>query len=228
MLGDALSYLKNSDDWIPTLVIGGVLSVLSALILPAFILQGYYVRVLRGAAKEERAAPSFTDWGGLAVDGIKLFLINIVFALVVLIPTLVVLFAVFGVSSVTTDPTTGAPNAAAGIVGLLATLLVVAFGLIVGYFAPAAYANFAIEDSLGAAFDLSTVLSGAATSEYFKGWLLAIVAGVVLGLVGAALSVVVVGIFVLFYAQVVTYYLFGRGFAAGLAKKRRDVAESNF
>jgi hypothetical protein len=228
MLGDALSYLKNSDDWIPTLLIGGVLSVLSVLILPAFIIQGYLVRVLRGAAKEDRAAPSFTDWGGLVVDGIKLFLVSVVYGLAAMVPIVAVLFAVFGISSVTTDPTTGAPNAAVGLLGVVATLLVLLFGLLVGYFAPAGYANFAVEDSLGAAFDVSTIVAAATTSEYFKGWILAVVAGLVLGLVGTALSALVVGVFVLFYAQVVTYYLFGRGFAEGLSRKRRGVAESNF
>jgi hypothetical protein len=49
---------------------------------------------------------------------------------------------------------------------------------------------------------------------------LALVVGIVGVLVGAALSAVVVGVFVLFYVQVVFYYLVGRGFAAGLAKKR--------
>lgn len=226
MLGDALSYLKNSDDWIPTLVIGGVLSVLSALILPAFILQGYYVRVLRGAAKEERAAPSFTDWGGLTVDGIKLFLINIAYS----IPLIVAWAAVLIPTSVSTSVTTpgAAPSGGPGLLGILGLLLALVLTVFVGYIVPAAYANFAIEDSLRAAFDLSTVVSGAATSEYFKGWILAIVAGVVLFLVGGALSVVVVGIFVLFYAQVVIHYLFGRGFAAGLGRKRRGVAESEF
>ncbi|MDS0299108.1 DUF4013 domain-containing protein [Halogeometricum sp. S1BR25-6] len=228
MLGDALSYLKNSDDWIPTLLIGGVLSALSVLILPAFVVQGYLVRVLRGAAKKDRAAPSFTDWGGLAVDGLKLFVVSVVYGLAAMVPIVAVLFAVFGISSVTTDPTTGAPNAAVGILGLVATLFVLLFGVLVGYFAPAGYANFAVEDSLGAAFDVSTIVAAATTSEYLKGWLLAVVAGVVLGLVGAALSALVVGVFVLFYAQVVTYYLFGRGFAEGLSKKRRGVAESNF
>jgi uncharacterized membrane protein len=65
-----------------------------------------------------------------------------------------------------------------------------------------------------------TILQGAFTREYAVGWLLAVVVGVVGGLVGTALTAVVVGIFVLFYVQVSLYYLVGRGFAAGLSKKR--------
>lgn len=224
MLGDALSYLKHSDDWIPTLLIGGVLSVLSALVLPAFVLQGYLVRVLRGAAKGDRAAPSFTDWGGLAVDGIKLFLVDVAYS----IPLLVVWFAVFFITDVSSAPgTPAAPNGGPGVLTALGLLLFLLLAVVTGYFVPAAHANFAIEGSLGAAFDIPTIVSGATTGAYFKGWLLAVLVGVVGGLAGVFLSALVVGIFVLFYVQVTTNYLFGRGFAAGLGKKRRGVVESN-
>ena len=226
MLGDSLSYLRNSSDWIPTTLIGGILSVLSILILPAFVLQGYYVRVMRGAAKREDAASSFIDWGGLFVDGLKLFVVNVAYG----IPLMVVWFAVLFVTGAgSSTPTPGAaPSSGVGIVTIVGLLLVLALAVFVAYFLPAAFANFAIEGSLGAAFDLSTIVSGATTGEYLKGWLLGLLVGVVGGLVGVLLSALVVGIFVLFYVQVVTYYLFGRGFAEGLGKKRRGIADSNF
>lgn len=230
MLGDALSYPLNSDDRIATILVGGVLSALGFLVVPAFIVQGYLVRVLRDAAKGETAAPSFTDWGSLIVDGVKLFVVNLVYSLVVVVPTLAVL-ALFVPTSVRTDPggvPAQPPDAGFGLVALVGVLVVLLFGLLVAYFLPAAMANFAVEDSLGAAFDLSTIWTAATTGEYFVGWVLALVVGVVGGLVGAALSTIVVGIFVLFYVQVVTYYLWGRGFSKGLAKKRRAVAETNF
>lgn len=226
MLGDALSYLKHSDDWIPTLLVGGVLSVLSVLVLPAFVLQGYLVRVLRGAAKGDRAAPSFTDWGSLFVDGLKLFVVNVAYGIPLLVVWFAVLFVTGGGSSTATPG--AAPSRGAGAVTILGLLLVLALAVFVAYFLPAAFANFAIEGSLRAAFDLSTIVSGATTGTYFKGWLLAVLVGVVGGLVGGLLSAIVVGVFVLFYVQVATYYLFGRGFAEGLGNERRGVAESNF
>ncbi|SFR58623.1 DUF4013 domain-containing protein [Halogeometricum limi] len=225
MLGDALSYPRNNPDWIPTILIGGVLSVLGVLILPIFIVQGYSVRVMRSAAKGETSAPSFTDWGGLTVDGLKLFVISIAYALLIVIP-IVAVTVVLGLGSTLADPTTG-PSAAFGVATLLGFLVIGLFGLAIGYFAPAGYANFAVEDSLGAAFDVSTIVSAATTGEYFTAWVLAVLVGLVGGLLGGALSVVIVGIFVVFYVQIVVYYLFGRGFAKGLGKKRRAAAESN-
>lgn len=226
MLGDALSYPRNSSDWIPTILIGGVLSVLGVFILPIFVVQGYLLRVMRSAAKGEEAAPSFTDWGGLVVDGLKLFVVNLAYSLVVIVPFFV-LSAVLGVGSAVTSPS-GDPSAAVGVTILVGSLLIGLLGLLVGYFAPAGFANFAVEDSLGAAFDVSTIVAAATTGEYLKAWLLAVVVGLVLGLVGSVLSLLIVGIFVLFYVQVVSYYLFGRGFAEGLGKKRRGTVDSGY
>ncbi|ADQ66974.1 hypothetical protein C499_04421 [Halogeometricum borinquense DSM 11551] len=234
MLGDALSYPRNSSDWIPTILIGGVLSLLFVFIIPIFIIQGYMVRVLRGAAKGETAAPSFTNWGELIVDGLKLVIINFVYSLIVLIP-MIALSIVLGIgnslSAGAPGPEPGVTVGAApalGIVGFLGILVIGLFSIVVSYFIPAAQANFAIEGSLGAAFDISTIVSGAMTSEYFVAWVLVLVVGSILSFIGGLLFIVIVGFFILFYTQVVTYYLFGRGFAEGLGKKRRDVAEPDY
>jgi hypothetical protein len=212
MLGDALSFPRSGDDWIPTLLIGGVLSVLSVLVLPVFVVQGYLVRVLRAAANDETDAPSFTDWGGLFVDGLKLFVINIAYSLVIAVPYFALFFVLFG------------SNDGMSALSLVLALVTVVLALVVGYFIPAAFANFALEDDFGAAFDFGTIKSAAFTSDYAIAWVLAILVGAVGGFIGAALSVVLVGILVLFYVQVSVYYLFGRGFAKGLGRTGGDSA----
>lgn len=217
MLADAFAFLKNSDDRIPTVLVGGILTVLGVLVLPAFVVQGYLVRVLRGAARGEREAPSFTDWGRLFVDGLKLFVVNLVYGVVVLVPT-VVLLAVVGVGTGATGPgmsPTGLPRVALGFAGVLLVALVVGLSVGLAYVVPAAMANFAMEGSVRAAFDLRAVVRGALTADYAVSWLLALLVAVVGGSLGSALTVVVVGAFVLFYVQVTAYYLVGRGFARG-------------
>ncbi|WP_411963728.1 DUF4013 domain-containing protein [Haloferax sp. YSMS24] len=226
MLSDALWFVKRSDDWVATTIIGGVLSLLSVLILPAFILQGYFVRAMRAAADGDRAAPSFTDWGGLLVDGLKLFVVTFVWALVAIIPA-VILSAIIGLGTFTIVESTTSPgmapepagNIGFGIVTIVAGLLFFGLSLVAGYLIPAASANFAIEGNLGAGFDVRTILSGALTAEYAVAWLLAIVVAIVLGTVGSFLAVILVGVFVLFYVQVTTYYLWARGYADGLAER---------
>ncbi|MDS0241271.1 MULTISPECIES: DUF4013 domain-containing protein [unclassified Haloferax] len=228
MLSDALWFLKRSDDWFATTIIGGVLSLLSVLILPGIILQGYFVRAMQAAANGEQSAPSFTDWGGLFVDGLKLFVVTFVWALLAVVPAML-LTVIVGVSTFTvSEAATGSAAAASaggvglGIVSVVLGLLVFALGLLVAYLAPAAGANFAIEGNLGAGFDVRTIVSGAFTGEYAVAWLLALVVAAVLGLIGSILSVIVVGLFILFYVQVMTYYLWARGFADATGKGRQS------
>jgi hypothetical protein len=232
MLSDALSYPLNGDSWLRTILVGGLLSLLTVFVIPVFFLQGYYVRILRGASTGETDAPEFSDWGDLLVDGLKLFAVNLLVSLVVFVAMFVVA-AIFGAGSLLSgagpaaDPGSGAGGifAVFGAVGFLLFLAVV---LAIGYVAPGMFANFAREDSIAAAFDVSTVVAGVTTSEYLVAWVLAVVVGLVLGTIASLLSIVVVGIFGLFYVQVVTYYLFGRGFADGLDEKRSGAAATTY
>jgi hypothetical protein len=231
MFSDALSFPRRGDDWLSTLLVGGILTLLGVFVLPALVVQGYLVRVLDYAARRERTPPSFTQWGVLLVDGLKLFVVTLVYGLFLIVPFVLVFASLVIVvpgapvpvesnGAVPTEP----PASVGGGTGLLIFLgLVAVVGLLavlVAYVLPAAVANFAIEGRLGAAFDVRTVFAGAFTTDYAVAWLLALVVGVVGGLVGSALTAVAVGVFVLFYVQVVLYYLVGRGFATGLSKRR--------
>lgn len=214
MLREAISFPRSGDDWLPTILIGGILSILSPLILPGLVIQGYLVRVLRESGREERALPSFTEWGTLLVDGVKLIVINFVYSILIFIPYGVFVTSIIGMGAVAG----GDVPSTLSTVALVSLLVLVLVSLLVAYVVPAAMANFALEDSLGAAFHLSTIRRGAFTREYAVGWLLAILVGVVGGLVGLALSLLVVGIFVLFYVQVAMWFLLGRGYARGLER----------
>lgn len=232
MLSDALSYPLDGDSWIRTVLIGGLLSLLTVFVIPIFFLQGYYVRVLRGVTNDDPNPPEFRDWGDLLVDGLKLFAVNLVVGLVAFL-ALGVVAVIFGAGSLLSAGGAGGdPGAAAGGVfaafGVVGFLLFIAFALVLGYVAPGMFANFAREDSIAAAFDVSTIVAGVTTIEYLTAWVLAIVVGLVLGTIASLLSVVIVGVFVLFYVQVVTYYLFGRGFADGLEEKRGGSAATTY
>jgi hypothetical protein len=222
MLSDALRYPLEGDGWLRTILIGGLLTILSVLVLPWFLLQGYYVRVLHGVTNDDPEPPAFTDWVDLLVDGLKLFVLNILVAIVIAIVQVAVAI-VGGTGSFLAETQPGvSPEAAGSAPGALAILLFLVAILVISYVVPAMIANFARQDSLTSAFDMSTVFSGALTREYLIAWFLAVAVGLVLGFVATLLSLLIVGIFGLFYVQIVTYYLFGRGFAAGLEANGGD------
>lgn len=247
MLGDALSYLPNSDDRIPIVLIGGIilllqlgisvvsyfspllwlLTLLPSLLFSAILL-GYGVRVLNSAARGEDAAPSFVNWMELIVDGLKITIANLGYLVIVLVPLLVFILTLVISVNVNAQSPSAVANAVTGVIGIVGTLCWLLFVLVIGYLVPAAYANYAIEGELSAAFDVSTIYTGAKSSEYFSAWILSLVVAVIGGIAGLLLSAVLIGVFVLFYVQVVTHYLWGQGFARGLANKRRAAAETNF
>lgn len=232
MIGDAISFPKSGDDWLSTLVIGGLLSVLGIFVLPALIVQGYMVRVLACAARDESPAPSFTDWGGLLVDGLKLFTVNLAYGLVIAVPVTFLLgvtaFVVAGTISLEAAGAGAAPRAIAGLVGGVLGLLALGvggfLGLLVGYVAPAGYANFAVEGRIAAAFDVAAIRRAAFTGDYAVAWLLALLVGVLGTLVALPLTLLVVGVFLLFWVQVSVHYLFGRGFGAALERSTGERA----
>ena len=125
---EALTYPTESDDWIVTVLIGGVLTVLSILIIPAFIVYGYLVRAIRANLEGEPEPPTFGDWGELVVDGIKVVVVGFVYMIV----PLIVMSVTVG-TAVLAILSGGEAGAAAGVgtlvVGMLATfVLALVFG----------------------------------------------------------------------------------------------------
>lgn len=222
MLGDAFDFVRDSDDWVPTTFIGGLLSALSFLILPGLIVQGYLIRVLRDSVDGESEAPSFTRWGELLVDGLKVLLIGFAYSLIVVVPVVLISLVVLGGASLGGD--SGGVRLFASLASVLLFLVAFALSLVVAYLLPAAMANFAVEGRLSAAFDFGTIRRVIFTGDYAIAWLVGLIVNVAGGLIGGALTILAVGIFIVFLAQVLTFYVWGRGFAEALNRDRVEYA----
>src|SRR6056297_2499376 len=85
MISDSLNYLRNDEDWVKTVLIGGVLSLLSVLVVPTILVAGYLVRVVRATMHGDERPPAFDEWGDMAVDGLKATVIAFAYALVPMI-----------------------------------------------------------------------------------------------------------------------------------------------
>lgn len=204
MLEDSLSYPTNGEGWLKKIFIGGVLSLFGALIVPGIFVQGYFVRVLRSAALGEETPPAFDEWGDMLVDGLKTILISVGYLAVPYLVLIAVTFVFGGTDG-------------GSVVGLVVGVGAFVFLLVAAYVLPAALTNFALRDSVRAAFEFRTVIDAAVSGRYFVAVLLAVLVGTFLGIVGSVLMILLfTGVFVLFYAQVVTFYLFARGCAPKL------------
>lgn len=220
MISDALTYLRNSDDALTTVLIGGLLSVFGFLLIPAVLVNGYLVRVLRRTAADEATPPVFDDWGRMGIEGLKATVIAFAYGLV---PAVVgaVLIGGSAVAIVTGGAFDGGSAAiGAGVLGLFVGLAVTfVLGLAAWYVIPAATANFAERGTLAAGFDFGTLRPILFSGAYASGWLLALSVLVGGGIVAGALNAVipilgaVPGLFVSFYAAVAAYYVIGRTWA---------------
>jgi hypothetical protein len=136
---ESLSVPLQGDAATERLLIGGALALLSPLLVPMVLINGYLLRVLVAGVRGEGSLPDIHDWKGLATDGLKATAIAAAFGVPFLILLLIIdigFVTVVG-HSVFTD---------LGLPGFLSLLLVpelvplfgfpgslVAVGLLVGF-----------------------------------------------------------------------------------------------
>jgi len=217
MITASLNYLRDSDDAIKTTAIGGVLLLASFLLIPAFFVLGYLVRVLQRTADGTDEPPVFDEWADLLGDGLKAFVVTFVYAVVPL--AILAVVGVFGVGAVLIG---AGDSALAGIIGgtLVLVLALVAFVVSLAgvYVTPAALSNYAETGRVGDGFALGTIWTATTTKAYAVGWLYALAVILAGSLAIGVLSVVpvlgtIAGVFVQFYALVAAYYIVGHTWA---------------
>jgi hypothetical protein len=212
-IGEAVTYPTESDDFAVTILIGGGLTILSFLIVPAILVTGYIVSVLRARYDGQPAPPSFGDWETLLMDGLKASAIGLVYMLV---PLLVGGVLVGGsVLALATESRSGAALGFGGIFGSF--LLMGVLSVIFGYIAAAGVLNFAHRGSIADGFDFERIGTLATSGDYVVAWAAVIGISIVISVINGMLNFVpilgsIAGIFVAFYGQMVMARLLADGY----------------
>ncbi|RLM53605.1 DUF4013 domain-containing protein [Halobellus sp. Atlit-31R] len=215
MIQESLEYQRRDENWITTVLIGGILSILGVLIVPTLFVLGYLVRVVRGTMHGEEQPPVFEDWGDLFGDGVRAFVVVFVYGLV---PGIIAAVVVGGgiLSFVVGGGSDSAGLVGLGMAGILVgSLLALVVSLLAAYVIPAAIANFAQTGQLGSAFSISdlrpVLTSGTYATAWVYGFALIVAASLVAGVLNAIplLGLLASG-FLGFYAAVAAYYLIGQ------------------
>jgi hypothetical protein len=224
---DALTYPLEDNDWTATVLIGGVLSLLSFLVVPAILVYGYLVQAVRERADGATQPPAFENWGELFADGLKAWVIGIVYMLVPLV--------VFGVTvggslfAMATGTRAGAGAGLAGLFGGLAISFILS--LVFGYVATAAIIHFACTGEFGTGFDFGTLRKLVMSTEYATPWLVSIAlfvaANVAVNLLNVipflgSLIAVILSPFATFYVLVVATDLWAGGYNAALDEREES------
>ncbi|GAB7008572.1 DUF4013 domain-containing protein [Halorubrum trueperi] len=213
MLEDGLSYPVRGD-WVGRILIGGVLGFLSILVLPAFAIFGYLVRVLERTVAGDDVPPEFDDWGDLLVKGIVATVIGFAYAIVPLIAYGILVTVVFGTGA----GIGGDVGALIGVVGVLLALLFLPVLFLIYYAVPAALTAYAARGEMSAAFDVGLLKPTLLSTEYLLAVLTPFVVAVIVFVVTLVLTATVIGgvlvPFVQFYGQVAIFRMFGSAFAS--------------
>lgn len=201
----------DPDRWIKILI-GGVISLLSVLLIPIPIILGYQVEAMRRAGEGDDRLPAWDDWGGLFVKGLIAIVIQLVYALPVLLLACCMLAALGGMGAL--DSTNAGQPLSQGATALLICMvcLMIPLGILASIVAPAATYRYVERGNISAAFSLGAVFSliRARLGPYLVAWLLA---GLVLPLVASALSSILCGLplpWLSFITGVMGYNLFGQ------------------
>lgn len=157
----AFRFVVEDPDWIKKILIGGAFTLLSAALIGAPFVGGYFVHLVRNVARgDERPLPTWNDLGALFRDGLRMVAVYLAYLVgAMILPAMMagVFFAMIAVSSrsgsvgevVQTLAGIGivAAYALAGLLMLAATIYV-----------PAAALRFILYDRVSAAFEPREVI----------------------------------------------------------------------
>jgi hypothetical protein len=208
--GRPFTFAFDDPDWIRKILIGGLMYILSFLLIGIFFIFGYAARLARNvAAGVARPLPEWDDWSNDLVEGLKLFVIVIIYYAPVVAIALVGLggSAALGVFA----DESGADGAAALAGGMfsIGMCLLYVLALAIAVVLPAALTLAVMRRSFGAAFDFRTVF--AYIGENGTNYVLAIVVHFIAGFLAQfGFILLCIGLlFTAFWAQLATTYAFG-------------------
>ncbi|MCE5215243.1 MAG: DUF4013 domain-containing protein [Methanobacterium sp.] len=146
---NALKYPLN--DFKKVLILG-ILSIFSVLIIPGFLLLGYVFRIIKSSMEDSNEPPQFDEWTSMFVDGLKVF---VVFFIYYLIPGILILLGTWAAFlPMLTQQGAGSLVDPSINVGLISGIAVIGIGLliVVSFIIPLALANMVYYDQISAAF----------------------------------------------------------------------------
>jgi hypothetical protein len=165
LVGDSFEYAKEGlvGKWMKWVLL------LIATILLTLPLMGYSLRIYRGA----KPSPDVDDWGTLFIDGIKYFIIGLIYAIPLII---IMVIAVAPIIAAAVSGDTSYVMAAIGtfLIGLVVFFIV---AIIIGLVANIGIVRFARTGSIGEAFNFGAILATIGKI----GWLNYIIALIVMG-----------------------------------------------
>jgi hypothetical protein len=146
IIEDSFGYAKEGlvgkwDTWI--------LLIFSCIIFPLYL--GYVIRICRGANQ----SPQFDNWGSMFIDGIRLFIVGLIYA----IPVLILSFVLFGSADMIRSSVNPSTIGGLIIAVLMGAIILIIVAIITWLIVMTAGVRFARTDSIGEAFNFGVIFT---------------------------------------------------------------------
>jgi hypothetical protein len=173
-------------DW-KKVLIQGILLILNLTVILAFG-AGYTLRVIKSTLAGYDEPPEFDDWGGMLIDGFKVYIVELAY---LIIPLIIIFVGVIGLVS---GVIIGTIISSSVYFEFFLTFIVgIILLLILTLFATIALANMAYYDELKAAFKFSEILeriSKIGWEKYIVWYILTIIITIVLFIIADILRLI--------------------------------------
>ncbi len=228
-INKAFRFVFDDKQWISKLLIGVLMTLTGFLIVPALILQGYLVKIIRQVRDgQDNELPEWSDYGDLLRDGFYVTVGQLIWFLPLIILLLIVGVTTGGFSSMVEGSDASALIATGG--GLLMLCLGLLLVVAALFLTPALLIQYAIKGEFGALFRFGEIrdLIRNNMADILIVFLVSLVASFVISLVFGVLAIipclgwiaaVVAGLAVGPYISFVTSHLYGQIAAKVLGNK---------
>ncbi|MDO9538560.1 MAG: DUF4013 domain-containing protein [Methanocalculus sp.] len=192
LLGDSFEYTKEAliGKWMKW-----ILLIICMIIFP--LIGGYLMRIYKGI----KPAPELENWGSLFIDGIKLLIVGIIYALPILIVALVMGFGAMASSMA------GGDIAALGTLGI-GLIVILILAIIIGLIVPIAYIRFARTESFGEAFNFSAIFGHIGKIGWIDYIIALIIVAVVVGIIEFVLMMIPVIGWIIYFILMPAFIIF--------------------
>ncbi|NOX62100.1 MAG: DUF4013 domain-containing protein [Chloroflexi bacterium] len=226
-IGKSLSYVFEDEKWIEKVLIAALITFVGvffsftmfAPLIASALLLGYSVEIVsRVRARNPNPLPEWDDWGRLFVDGVKLMLLYLIYA----VPAIILLSPGAALISVFSDTSI---QAIAVLLGSCLFFLAILYGILYAFFIPGITVRYAntreIIDSLDVAWlwDFTRDNAGDVIAAVIVVWLVTFVANFV-GLLICGIGL----FFTSVWTVMVQSHLYGQ---IGLAAPAEEPAREN-
>ena len=157
--GRCFTFLTEDPAWLTKILVGGLFTLLTTVLVGVPFILGYWARTLKNvAAGKQHPLPEWDDLGGIFSDGLRLvgvylvYAIGLVVALGLIGGVLIVPFIALGASGALDDSAGGLFAALGGLGTLLLWAIIMVTSLAAVVYLPAAMARAALRDSFSEGF----------------------------------------------------------------------------